>query len=629
GDIDTLATRIAHIRTWTFIANRDWLADPLHWQERARAIEDRLSDALHERLTQRFIDRRTSVLMRRLRQKEDVMSSVEEDGGVYVEGEFVGRLLGFRFLPEGDAASGKALKSASLQAVSRELLGRAQALAAAPDPDFSLTRDGNVIWHGAPVAKLVAGVGPLKPKIQILADEALAASERDGVVFRIEKFLSRHIGSVLEPLLKLEAAEELNGIERGLAFRLVENMGVVAREEVADDVKALSQDGRAALRRHGVRFGAFHIFIPLLLKPAATALRLLLWGLGLERDGKIAIENLPSIPGQGLTSVSFDRSTPRGFYRMAGFRICGERCVRIDMLERLADTIRDRVFWRPRFPTEPRPPGSIEGGGFIIVPDMMSLVGCSGEEFAGILRSLGFRSEKRQIVASATPEAATADPPPQPDSPDPAPPPSPPGIPEPDLASDPAPVDPTPVDPTPGDPTPVDPTPVDPTPAHFQPEEPPSEPSGPDIDPPGPDVPEVTPPDPGGPEVPALLLEVWWPRDTGPFRRRKARPSTAKRRPPRRAPKDQPTVAAPPEAPAAEQTTASTTEATEAKRPPRPERHKRRPRRGEEDGKRRREDGADERPKRYQTAPRDEQRIADGPFAVLGALREKLAQTKK
>jgi ATP-dependent RNA helicase SUPV3L1/SUV3 len=603
GDIDTLATRIAHIRTWTFIANRNWLADPLHWQERARAIEDRLSDALHERLTQRFIDRRTSVLMRRLRQKEDVMSSVEEDGGVYVEGEFVGRLLGFRFLPEGDAASGKALKSASLQAVSRELLGRAQALAAAPDPDFSLTRDGNIIWHGAPVAKLVAGVGPLKPKAQILADDALGGDERDAVMFRIEKFLSRYIGAVLEPLLKLEAAEELTGIERGLAYRLVENMGVVAREEIADDVKALSQDGRAALRRHGVRFGAFHIFIPVLLKPAATSLRLLLWGLGLERDGKIAIENLPSIPGQGLTSVSFDRSTPRGFYRMAGFRICGERCVRIDMLERLADTIRDRVFWRPRFPNEARPPGSVEGGGFAIVPDMMSLVGCSGEEFAGILRSLGFRSERRQIDAAASLSTATADPP-QPGNPDPTPPPVPPGVPEPDPASDPA--------------------PADPTPAPPQPEEPPPAPPGPDIDPPGPGTPEITPPGPGGPEIPALVLEVWWPRDTGPFRRRKARPGTAKRRPQRRAPKDQPAAAAAPATPPTE----SIASETEGKPPPRPERHKRKPRRGE-DGKRRGEDGADERPKRYQAAPRDEQRSADGPFAVLGALREKLAQTKK
>jgi ATP-dependent RNA helicase SUPV3L1/SUV3 len=288
---------------------------------------------------------------------------------------------------------------------------------------------------------------------------------------------------------------------------------------------------------------------------------------------------------------------------MAGFRICGERCVRIDMLERLADTIRDRVFWRPRFPTEARPPGSVEGGGFAIVPDMMSLVGCSGEEFAGILRSLGFRSENRQIDATAPSAAATPDPP-QPGSPDPIPPPVPPGVPEPDPASDPA--------------------PADPTPAPPQPEEPPPAPPGPDIDPPGPGAPEITPPGPGGPEIPALVLEVWWPRDTGPFRRRKARPGTAKRRSPRRAPKEQPAVAASPATPPVE----SIASETEAKRPPRPERHKRKQRRGE-DGKRRGEDGADERPKRYQAAPRDEQRIADGPFAVLGALREKLAQTKK
>ena len=279
------------------------------------------------------------------------MSTVEEDGGVYVEGEY--RRPPRRFLLSsrgrcriGQGGQGRP-RSRRLPA---ELTGRAQTLAAAPDPDFSLARDGKVIWHGAPVARVIAGTSPLKPKVQLIADDTLAGDDRDGVVFRIEKFLSRHIGAVLEPLLKLEAAEELAGIERGLAFRLVESMGIVSREEIAEDVKALSQDGRAALRRHGVRFGAFHVFIPVLLKPAATSLRLLLWGLGLERDGRLVIENLPPVPGQGLTSVSFDRTTPRGFYRMAGFRICGERCVRIDMLERLADTIRERVFWRPRFP---------------------------------------------------------------------------------------------------------------------------------------------------------------------------------------------------------------------------------------------------------------------------------------
>src|SRR5207302_6315769 len=96
GDIDTLSTRIAHIRTWTFAANRpDWLADPEHWQGVTREIEDKLSDALHERLTERFVDRRTSVLMRRLREKTDLDAQIGKGGEVVVEGHPIGRLDGF------------------------------------------------------------------------------------------------------------------------------------------------------------------------------------------------------------------------------------------------------------------------------------------------------------------------------------------------------------------------------------------------------------------------------------------------------------------------------------------------------------------------------------------------------
>jgi ATP-dependent RNA helicase SUPV3L1/SUV3 len=180
------------------------------------------------------------------------------------------------------------------------------------------------------------------------------------------------------------------------------------RDEIAEEVKSVSQEERAGLRKHGVRFGAFHVFVPVLLKPAATTLRLLLWALSLEKQGGFDRVRLPEPPGQGLTSVPFDRSTPRGFYRITGFRVCGPRAVRIDMLERLGDLIRDRVFWKPRFEGEVRPAGSVEGGGFTVVPDMMSLVGCSGEEFTAILRSLGFRMLRRPIrLASPHPEADT------------------------------------------------------------------------------------------------------------------------------------------------------------------------------------------------------------------------------
>ena len=412
GDIDTLSNRISHVRTWTFVANRaEWVDDALHWQERAREIEDSLSDALHERLTQRFVDRRTVVLMKRLHQKEEIMSAVEQDGAVMVEGELAGHMAGLRFQPATpDGSDDKAMRAVAMKAVNDELVARAQSLTAAPDPDFSIGPEGTIVWHGAPVGKIRPGSAPLRPEVNVVADDDLSAADRDAVQLRLRKFIHRHIAGVLENLVNLADADELTGVSRGLAFRLVENFGIIAREDVADEVKSLSQDDRGVLRKFGIRFGAFHIFMPALLKPAATELRLMLWSLQQPgNEAGLSGEPLP-IPGNGLTSAAFDRSTPKGFYRTAGFRICNDRVVRIDMLERLGDMIRDRVFWRPRFEGEERPQGSVEGGGFTIIPDMMSLVGCSGEEFEGILTSLGYRSKELpappQPAAAETAEAA-------------------------------------------------------------------------------------------------------------------------------------------------------------------------------------------------------------------------------
>ncbi|HUF44600.1 MAG TPA: helicase-related protein [Aestuariivirgaceae bacterium] len=519
GDIDTLSARIAHVRTWTFVANRgDWLADPLYWQGRAREIEDRLSDALHERLTQRFIDRRTSVLMRRLRQKEDLMSTIEDDGAISVEGEYVGRIKGFQFVPDGTAGfDGKTLKAASLKTVAQEIGIRAQAVAAAPDPDLDLSAGGDIVWQRAEIARLVAGASVLKPRINLLADDQLAGPDRDAVQLRLENFLRRRIAAVLEPLVKLAEAEDVTGLARGLAFRLVESLGVVSREDVAGDVKTLSQEERASLRKYGVRFGAFHIFVPALLKPAATQLRLLLWALQLERDGVLNRQDMPEMPGQGLTSAAFDPASPKGFYRLIGFRVCGPRAVRIDMLERLGDLIRARVFWKPAFPEQLRPAGSVVGGGFTVIPDMMSLVGCSGEEFASVLRALGFQAEERRVPVEAQPveaqnatEAAQAS--------------------EPEITQT-------------SDGDPEVPVPAEPdVPAPADPE--PTGPAEPDIQVPGdpqaptPEQPEVPPPadldaeastqtEAEAPAPSETVVQVWWPKDTGPFRKQ-TRPHKAR-----------------------------------------------------------------------------------------------------
>ena len=191
GDIDTLSNRIAHIRTWTFAANRpDWLADPEHWQGVTRGVEDKLSDALHERLTERFVDRRTSVLMRRLRENAMLEPEISKTGEVVVEGHAIGRLDGFVFVP--DASSGgseaKALQNAAQKALAGEIAARATRLAEAPDEQFVLAADGTIRWTGAAVGKLIAGEEALRPRVRIIADEHLTGAPREAVEARLDRW---------------------------------------------------------------------------------------------------------------------------------------------------------------------------------------------------------------------------------------------------------------------------------------------------------------------------------------------------------------------------------------------------------------------------------------------------------
>ncbi len=456
GDIDALANRISHIRTWTFVSHRsEWLADPQHWQERTRAIEDKLSDALHERLTQRFVDRRTSVLMKRLRDQDTLNAEIEADGSVHVERHFVGRLNGFRFTPDSTSGDvhGKAARHAAAKVLAEELSERAARLTNAQPDALQLTRTGEINWEGAVIGRLEAGETKLNPTFVLLTDDHMNAPDRERIQAKLTTWLDAVVGERLAPLVLLSKAEGISGLARGVAFRLVEALGVLKREDVSDDIRALDQEARGQLRRFGVRFGAFNIFMPALLKPAASDLALLLWVLNDGMSFGIEASSLPEPPREGLTSAATDPNLPEPFYRVSGFHRCGARVVRIDMLERLADMIRPLVAWRAqknkkdqkdneagiadatspaaeqtttqagkvkespdakeapaakeaaaadqpdRKSTTP-PKGATGDGGFRIMPDMMSIVGCSGEEFAAVLKELGFRSERKPLYQS-------------------------------------------------------------------------------------------------------------------------------------------------------------------------------------------------------------------------------------
>jgi ATP-dependent RNA helicase SUPV3L1/SUV3 len=394
GEIDTLSARIAQIRTWTYVSNRPgWLADPTHWQEKTREIEDRLSDALHERLTKRFVDRRTSVLMKRLRENAMLEAEISVNGDVFVEGHHVGQLAGFRFTLAAvtDGLDARAIQGAAQKALALEFEARAARLHAAGNADLALASDGLVRWLGDPVARLAASEHVMRPRVILLADEQLQGNARDYVLARIERFVNHHISTVLKPLDDLSRAEDLEGLAKGLAFQLVENLGVMFRRDVADEVKSLDQEARASIRRHGIRFGAYHIFMPALLKPAPAELITLLWALKNDGLDKPGYGDLIPILAAGRTSVVTDPSFERNFYKLAGFRFLGKRAVRVDILERLADLIRPLLQWKPG--TSPRPDGAYDGRRFTATTAMLSILGATPDDMEEILKGLGYRAD--------------------------------------------------------------------------------------------------------------------------------------------------------------------------------------------------------------------------------------------
>lgn len=390
GDIDTLSKRLAYIRTWTYVAQRNgWLVDESRWREETRAVEDRLSDALHGALTQRFVDRRTSILLRRLKQKESLVADVNDKGEVTVEGEFVGRLEGFRFRMDkaGSPDEAKTLRQASVQALAPQFHLLADRFYNAPDPEIDFTEQGGLMWGDAAVGKLTPGDDPFKPGITVFVDEEAGADVAAKVQRRLQHFIDRKIAAGFEPLMALKNDETLTGAAKGFAYRLAEGFGVLPRGDVAEDVKALDQDARGALRKHGVRFGQFTIFMPLLLKPAPTRLRLVLWSLSK------GLSEFPESPPPGLVTVPAAKDAVLGYYAMSGYRAAGDRAIRIDMLERLADMLRDKD----------------SRGGFEANPDMLSITGMTLEQFADLMTGLGYKADKgeREKVKTVAPEAVS------------------------------------------------------------------------------------------------------------------------------------------------------------------------------------------------------------------------------
>jgi len=329
GQIDQLSARLAGVRTLSYIANRpDWVADAKAWRDRTRALEDRLSDVLHERLTARFVDRKTTALMRSLHDREATLAEVASDGIVTVDGEAVGHLEGVRFAPSagGSALADRTLKTAALRAVGPEIARRLGRLAADADAAFTVTPDGDVLWQGALAARIVGG-DPFTPRIRLIGELGPQAA-RDRAQRRIEAFLAAEAGRALRDLRRLKTAIEsgtLTGLPRGLAFRLIEAGGVIDRRDVERDLAALSQAERRTLKTFAVRVGVHSVWLPGVLKPRARALA----------QAFVAGEAFRP-RAEGLTVLPEPSPSPRALSAY-GLRAIGRVAVPVETLERLVD----------------------------------------------------------------------------------------------------------------------------------------------------------------------------------------------------------------------------------------------------------------------------------------------------
>ncbi len=365
GDVEALLGRIAAIRTWTFISHRrSWVPDARFWQERTRAVEDRLSDALHERLTQEFVDRPGTVIARH--DPSDLVTSLGGDGEVLVQGLRAGVLDGFRFRPDPDVReSSRGLLAAANRALSGLVRERVEALEREDDSSLALGPGAEVLWRGAAVAGLVAGDGALAPQVDVVASDLLDPPLRERVRRRLAAWLEAHLRAGLLPLFALRDGTP-PGVVRGLAFALVEGLGAVARRSVAPQVAALTPDDRKALARLGVTVGRLSLFLPALLRPEAARLRARLFAIRHGRRAEPGPDGAPSVPSDARQAATF--------YLACGYLPVGPRAVRLDRLERAA-AVASRLS---------------HSGPFVPPRDLAPILGCPPDEVPAVLAAIGY-----------------------------------------------------------------------------------------------------------------------------------------------------------------------------------------------------------------------------------------------
>tara|TARA_B100000686_G_C16794738_1_gene981461 strand:- start:505 stop:3003 length:2499 start_codon:yes stop_codon:yes gene_type:complete len=381
GDIDSLTARISHIRTWTYIAHRNnWLANTKNWQEKTRSIEDRLSDSLHKKLTQRFVDKRISILARDIRRNKKLISAVKNNGEVIVEGHKVGKLSGLLFTPDEDIRTDKAINSAIRRVLPLEIKRNANKILHSPDQFFTLQLEinnkffGKILWNDTPIAKLKKSQTILHPTVAILNSENLDNGDRQKISSRIDQWLKQEIRKKLFHLFSLQDSF-LSGPTAGVAYQLRENLSVIPKDNINKTLKHLTKSERKILKKHDICVGKLAVYLPSSLKPLARNLNGLLWWIYNDKKGS------PIQPHSSCTSFIKTPGIPDEFYRSIGFEPLGPRVIRIDIAERISQILHHRA----------------KNGPITLDRKLMGILACPSKDYTGVIKAFGYENDVVKI----------------------------------------------------------------------------------------------------------------------------------------------------------------------------------------------------------------------------------------
>ena len=374
GNVDSLSNRIANVRTWSYVSNKNnWVENQDYWIEKTKHLEDRLSDRLHEELTKTFIDKRASVLARGLKQDMEFKTEILENNDVMIDEQFIGRINGLKL--ELDLKKGaletdiKSLKKAARQTIGPELERRIELII--DTGLIQLNQDFKIYWNKFPIARLSTGTDYLNPNFNLIIDDIIEKVPKQKLNDYIYKWIKSKINEVLKSLIDLKDLKENNTSIKALAYQLYENNGVLKREQVSDYLKNISQNERKILRELGIKFGRYHVFLHQLIKPEAVSLRTLLW-----KNFHQKFHNLKP-PKFGLNFIENKNLKNQNFMLLCGFEKFDAFFVRIDILERLFMLIINS--------------NSKEKKDIKVVPEMLNLLGCNKENFKKLLSKMNYK----------------------------------------------------------------------------------------------------------------------------------------------------------------------------------------------------------------------------------------------